>query len=331
MFRGDPGPSWFYRVHSPLLHLSRNNPDKLDVTIATAISEDQIGRFDVVLLQRQFRHKVLAFGLKLQQAGARIVYELDDDLLHVPKWNPADKIFGKQTVRDGIEYFISQVDAMFVATNGLRSGYSGYCDNIHVLPNSIDFLTIFPAANPNTRLPVICWQGTRTHGRDVAIAKSGIARLAQDTDIILKMWSGFNLDSNEPEFDILGAETLPVVPFGGFYQMFGQVGTYIGLAPLSGEEFNKSKSNLKFLEYTAYNAVTVASDFGPYQESIEDGQTGILVSDNADWYDKVRMLLDDQSLYDRILKNAQELVREKYNIEKNYLLWEQALIDVLGR
>ena len=187
VFRGDPGPSWFYRVHSPLLHLSRNNPDKLDVTIATAISEDQIGRFDVVLLQRQFRHKVLAFGLKLQQAGARIVYELDDDLLHVPKWNPADKIFGKQTVRDGIEYFISQVDAMFVATNGLRSGYSGYCDNIHVLPNSIDFLTIFPAANPNTRLPVICWQGTRTHGRDVAIAKSGIARLAQDKDIILKM------------------------------------------------------------------------------------------------------------------------------------------------
>jgi glycosyltransferase involved in cell wall biosynthesis len=112
--------------------------------------------------------------------------------------------------------------------------------------------------------------------------------------------------------------------------MFGQVGTYIGLAPLSAIQFNRSKSNLKFLEYTAYNAVTVASDFGPYKNTIEDGVTGVLVSDNRDWYDKVRELLDDEDLYNTILANAKKLVKENFDISKNYVLWEKAIKEVMG-
>ena len=125
-----------------------------------------------------------------------------------------------------------------------------------------------------------------------------------------------------------GAQILPLVPFEAFYQMFGQVGTYIGLAPLCANIFNRSKSNLKFLEYTVYGAVTVASAVGPYKDTIEDGVTGILVHDNRDWYDKVKMLLGDPLMHARILKNAQALVQEHYNIEINYKLWDAAITEV---
>ena len=144
------------------------------------------------------------------------------------------------------------------------------------------------------------------------------------------MWCGLDKITKKPTFEIPGASTLPLTPFEGFFQMFGQVATYIGLAPLSAAPFNRSKSNLKFLEYTVYNAVTVASDFGPYKNTIEDGVTGILVSDNRDWYDKVRELLEDEDLYNSILSNAKKLVEEKFNIKKNYIFWEKAIRQVIG-
>jgi glycosyltransferase involved in cell wall biosynthesis len=169
-----------------------------------------------------------------------------------------------------------------------------------------------------------------THDRDLAIARSGFESMANDTNMVLKLWVGFD-KHRQPIFDVPGAEVLQLVPFEAFYQMFGQVQTYIGLAPLCANVFNKSKSNLKFLEYTVHGAVTVASNFGPYKDTMEDGVTGILVSDNRDWYDKVRMLINDPDMHARILKNAQELVNTKYNMYVNYKLWDEAITEVVGR
>jgi glycosyltransferase involved in cell wall biosynthesis len=169
-----------------------------------------------------------------------------------------------------------------------------------------------------------------THARDLEIARKAFERLAQNKDLLFKLWCGYEMNSRTPTFKVPGAEILPLTPFEGFFQMFGQVGVDIGLAPLAAVQFNKSKSNLKFLEYTVYNAVTIASDFGPYRDTIEDGVTGLLVSDNRDWYDKVMMLLEDEDMYNNILANAKKLVEEKFDIKKNYILWEKAIRHILG-
>lgn len=321
-----------YRIHAPMVHLARNNPKNVHITVAGSIGEDHIGVYDVAILQRQYKLDVFNYILQMKKNGTKLIYEIDDDLFHVPKWNPASRILSKKKVQDGIKYFVSEVDAMFVTTEELKSVYSNYCKNIYVLPNSIDFDFIFPVENPRqyTSKPVVCWQGSMTHERDLAIAKKGFMRLAQDKDLLLKMWCGMDKVTKKPNFDIPGALTIQLTPFEGFFQMFGQLGTYIGLAPLAANQFNKSKSNLKFLEYTAYNAVTVASNFGPYKETIEDGVTGILVSNNDDWYNRVRELLDNKDLYNSILTNAQKLVKDKFDIKKNYVYWEKAIKQVLG-
>jgi glycosyltransferase involved in cell wall biosynthesis len=272
---------------------------------------------------------VLAPVLEMQQKGSKLIYEIDDDLFNVPNWNPASKTLNRKIVQDGIKHFVSRVDAMFVTTEALKNVYKNYCEHIYVLPNSIDYEIVHTYPS-NSELPVICWQGSTTHERDLAIAQSGFEQLAQDDDTIFKMWCGFNPETKKPIFDIPGAQTLPLVAFEGFYQMFSQVDTYVGLAPLSAAPFNRSKSNLKFLEYTVFNAVTVASNFGPYKETIEDGVTGILVSNNNDWYDKTRMVLEDPDLHSSILRNAKKLVDEKYNMKNTYKLWEKAINQVSG-
>jgi len=328
-YRGDRAACWFYRLHAPLIHLAKNNKKKFGITVSSSIGKDHVGKYDIAILQRQYKPDVLMPILEMKKKGTKLIYEIDDDLFHIPKWNPAHKILGAKSVQDGMKKFLSEVDALFVTTEDLKDVYSDYCSNVYVLPNSIEFEFVYPGEK-NTTLPVVCWQGSMTHEKDLEIARKGFEQLARSPDLIFKMWCGYKQNTKEPIFNIPGASTLPLTPFEGFFQMFGQVGTHIGLAPLAANRFNRSKSNLKFLEYTAYNAVTVASAFGPYKETIEDGVTGVLVENNNAWTDAVHWLLDEPDQYDTILQNAKALVEEKYNISKNYVLWQTAFEEVLG-
>jgi glycosyltransferase involved in cell wall biosynthesis len=335
-YRGDRAGCWFYRLHAPLRALAKNthqNPVHYEIHIAGSITKDHFEskKFDLAILQRQFSADVYDAVSKMQKVGTKLVYELDDDVFHIPTWNPASKVINNKTVQTNIRRFMELCDAIIVSTPALAKVCSEFNDNIFLLENGIDYNVMYSYPSNNIK-PVVCWQGSYTHARDLEVARSGFEAIANNKDLVLKLWSGFERCAGEervPLFDIKGAQIIPLVPFEAFFQMFSQLGASVGLAPLAANQFNKSKSNLKFLEYTAYDIVTVASNFGHYQETIEDGVTGILVSDNRDWYDKVMTVLNDRELYNKILSNAKELVKEKYNVEKTWVKWEAAFNKIL--
>jgi len=153
----------------------------------------------------------------------------------------------------------------------------------------------------------------------VKLIEPALKQLKKDGDVFIKLWS----------YDMDGVYKVPFVPFDSFYVVLSQLDAYIGLAPLTTLPFNKSKSNLKFLEYSYQGIATVASDFGPYAGTIEDGETGLLVRDNRDWYNAIRNLIDDEAEHDRLVKNAKKFVENHYDIRENYKLWKQAIDEVL--
>ena len=146
-------------------------------------------------------------------------------------------------------------------------------------------------------------------------------KVVADKDIFIKMWGMM----------MKGTYHVPGVEFRSFYQMLSQMDALVGLAPLVPHTFNRSKSNLKFLEYAAQGIATIASNFGPYADSIIDGETGILISDNRDWYDAIRTLMDDDDYRQKLVTNAQKYVKENYNLKDNYVHWKNAIDEVTGR
>ena len=60
-------------------------------------------------------------------------------------------------------------------------------------------------------------------------------------------------------------------------------------------------------------------------------KTGILVSDNREWYNWVRYLLENDDKRNEILKNAQAYVDENFDMSKNYIFWKLALDEILKR
>jgi glycosyltransferase involved in cell wall biosynthesis len=77
----------------------------------------------------------------------------------------------------------------------------------------------------------------------------------------------------------------------------------IGIAPLLDSNFNRAKSNLRWLEYSALGVPTVASKVRPFVESIGPGE-GYLCNSKQQWYDTLRVLVLDEKKRRKVGANA---------------------------
>jgi glycosyltransferase involved in cell wall biosynthesis len=104
----------------------------------------------------------------------------------------------------------------------------------------------------------------------------------------------------------------------------------IGLAPLAYHRFNKSKSDIKVLEYAALGIPVVASDFGPYAESVIHGETGFLVRRPHEWGRYLGMLAEDVALREQMSVNA-KLWATSRTVQGNAGQWELAYRQTIAR
>ena len=66
----------------------------------------------------------------------------------------------------------------------------------------------------------------------------------------------------------------------------------IALAPLLDTPFNRTKSNIKWLEYSACGIVGIFSDLTPYNSYVKQGKTGLLVDNSPEnWFDAMDSLV----------------------------------------
>lgn len=86
----------------------------------------------------------------------------------------------------------------------------------------------------------------------------------------------------------------------------------IGCAPLADTVFNRSKSPIKWLEYSLAGAATVASPL-VYGRVIDDLKTGIIASTETDWYEGIAQLLDTATRR-AMVKRARSAVIEHHTV-----------------
>jgi tetratricopeptide (TPR) repeat protein len=82
----------------------------------------------------------------------------------------------------------------------------------------------------------------------------------------------------------------------------------IGLAPLEDTPFNRSRSDVKFLEYAAHGVVPVVQATGPYLYSVKDGGTGFFFNSTDELIATLERLADDDPLRTGVSASAREYV-----------------------
>jgi hypothetical protein len=107
----------------------------------------------------------------------------------------------------------------------------------------------------------------------------------------------------------------------------------IAVVSLADNLFNRCKSNIKWLEYSACGIPGVYSNLSPYNSCIRNGQTGLLVGNRVqDWFQAIDTLITDASLRRSIAQQARQEVLSSYTLASPRVrLYVEAYHAILGR
>lgn len=229
---------------------------------------------------------------------------------------------------------IPKFTAVTTTTEYLANAYRKLNKNVHVLPNCIDFelWDNLPPKVDNDKV-VIGWAGGAQHGKD-------ITSIVNVIDTILKKYQNveFRIVRCLPEkMDNLMRKYPDRIKFLGkgvriqeYPATYKGWGFDIGIAPLWISEFNKCKSNLKWLENSAIKIPTVASDIECYRDIIH-GETGYLCKQEEDWVNSLSELIESKEKREQVGQNAYDIVKVKYNAESNAYLYAKTYENILNQ
>lgn len=292
----------YYRLRVPLEHLASVDGD-LDVKVDSIFQTfDQPHPLapglnkemppDVVVGQRINRDGPARLWRMLasSELGVRpkLVYELDDDLFNVPPNNPACSHFSKINVRENIVNSMAVADVITVSTEPLRDvvreqlwNFGATVKRIEVIPNALPDIAYGPPISERVdkHRIMIGWAGSSSHEEDFDEVAKPLGRLLWRNDDVHFTAVGHMFPRVAKRIPDGQRHLVPWQPtMEAYYQALDLFD--IGIIPLRPSIFNRSKSDIKLLEYAARGIPVIASDAGPY--SVHAGRVDLCGTEH-DW------------------------------------------------
>jgi glycosyltransferase involved in cell wall biosynthesis len=286
---------------------------------------DVISEADLVVVQRDFAKHTQEYEIVIEEArrqAKRVIYELDDLLCELPEEHPDHDHY--LSARSTIIRSAIDADAIVTGSTGLKQYLQEFNPNVLVFPNALDDrLWKLTAPEPNNSDPVVIgYQGGHNHAYDLEVVTPVLMDLIEryKERIAFKFWG---IAPPPPMRGLPNVEWLDIglVRYAEFAAYFVQQKCDLFIAPLKDNPFNRCKSALKFLEYSALGAPGVYSRVTPYANAVRHGETGFLVSSMEEWDKALSSLIDDPALRLRLGTQAQTEVQVLRLLSQNAKNW----------
>jgi len=292
--------------------------DKFRSTMLELQIEKLVGMADVVVIGYVICDYGIALikGLKMLFPKKPILMEIDDYCFQLNDYSPAFNVYraGKEAC-DGLEEQLKISDGVIVSTPYLKDLYADHNKNIKVMRNGVDFnIWNFPIKEKKGKKIKIGWAGAYTHSEDVRYIEKIVYRILDKYKNVEFYFMGGAPDffiKKHPQIKCHNAWSNPYnYPEALYKKNFD-----IGLAPLLDNNFNRAKSNLRWLEYSALKIPTIASNVEDFKRTIEEDDTGYLCSEPEEWFYKLCMLIENGEKRKQIGENAYREVKKNFNME----------------
>ena len=217
-----------------------------------------LSQVDIVFAERPFSQSDFEIIRMAKDFSVPVWVEVDDDFFTVPEYNPAASNFGKKDVQERHARCLALADVVTVTTQHLKEQLSKFNKNIHVIPNAFnDFHWKFEFAPGSKNL--VGWRGSATHRNDVRRYLNSIARVQEETSfgwvfVGNDMW--FAEERLPPGLNRFLAE----MPTTHYWKAIKDFGVQFWHVPLLDNSFNRSKSNIAWIEATYAGAVCLCPD-----------------------------------------------------------------------
>lgn len=297
---------------------------------------------DVVIWQPCFYGHSVDFMLDLRARYEKpFLVETDDNYVDVPQWNEAYHSYTpNSSIRQCAVDSMRLADGLIVSTPFLANLYSQFNANTMVIPNSLDFKIWDELSVKKHRFTRIGWIGGRTHVRDLIQMAPAIKEVLKKhrNARFYVVNSGLKNYAKATGTDYVFADTPNVfytdsnAPINLYPRFMSHFKFDIGIAPLEDCNFNRAKSNLRWLEYSALKTPTVATKVGHFEETINDGQDGLLITNNdlTRWGEALDSLVVDESRRRDIGNAAYKRVKRDFNLRKTSSTYLKHLKEIAG-
>ena len=288
---------------------------------------------DVIVTQRAGTRAWLGLLKWARETGIATVLDVDDALWSIPLDNAAYLGWNQQgptgTHWRNLDAVANLVDLVTVTTPYLGQRYAEH-GRVEVLPNSLPAIT-HDATGPDWSRrgevdprPALGWSGfAATHPGDLQVVGDAVERvLTERPEVVVRVVGdarGVQQAWGVPEDRV---EVVPPQPIGlPYLQALSSID--VGLVPLQDSRFNRGKSWLKAMEFTASGVPVVAS---PNPANLEYSRTVpiSLAETPADWYAAIIHHLDRLEKPTRPDEALQALCLEQHTLASTGWGWVDA-------
>ncbi|RLT40978.1 MAG: glycosyltransferase, partial [Chloroflexi bacterium] len=300
---------------------------------------DRIQNVDAVVIQRDWPVNTSTYRQVMQQArqyNKPVIYDLDDLLLDLPITHANYNRY--RACRPHIALALAEADLVTCSTATLASTVSAFVPNARVLPNYLPDdlwrpILDQPLPEPTPSQPLcIGYCGGHSHGPDIEMIQPVLLDLLNEFagQIQLCFW-GLRPPPQLLDREDVRWEAVEIGEYVDFVKYFGTQRCDIFLAPLLDSLFNRCKSGLKFLEYSALGIPGIYSRLEPYQELVIHGENGYLATDLSEWDKFLRRLIADPGLRQRMGKAAKESVANHWLLGTHAARWQEKYTDAIDQ
>jgi len=296
----------------PLSHSAYRTPNALEIARTAP---------DRLIVQHSIADAHLQLLREYRQSNPDLfIIQMVDDVFHdLPEKHQLHVIHQR-------EGYVRMREAMrlsnrvIVSTQPLADVYRDYCDDIRVMPNSLDdgaWGHFYKPPQARQRLRV-GWAGAGQHQGDLEMIQQVIEAFENEVDWV---FMGMCPDKLRPHIK----EFHGFVSYVDYPAKLAALDLDIAIAPLEDNLFNRCKSNLRLLEYGAMGWPVVCSDVYPFRT--ENPPVLRVPNEKEAWIESLRRLIDDSALRHQMGQQLNQWVSDHFYLSKNTGKWFSAIFD----
>lgn len=286
-----------------------------------------------VRVQRQATPSQLKFFKYLKELGQKkgfsVVYEIDDVVFHedIPDYNKFKGAFVDNKIREATIEMMKMSDEMTVTCNFMKEYYESKTGNknITVIPNyppkfwldQYDENLIETSFSKRKKKPRVLYAGSG--------APFDVDNLVNQQDDFYQVAATVRKTVNKYQWVFVGAfprgikdlvmsgkiEFHPWTKLYDYPRLIKKIRPNIMVAPLIDNNFNRCKSDLKFIEGCAFGVPTICQDMCTYENAFYKFNTGDEMVDHID------SLMRDKTTYMKAVRRGRQVIDGRWLENEN--------------
>jgi glycosyltransferase involved in cell wall biosynthesis len=276
---------------------------------------------DVVIIGRSSNLQMYSLVKVLKHRNVKIIFDLDDAL-----FLPVGSIFGVK-IRPG-SFYLERIlkNADYVTVNGhyLLHYVKNFNQETNIIHDPIDTEMFSPKKrNRDSDKIVIGWQGNaKVHHENLAMLVKPLKKIGKEYGNVkfkiasylgdLTIKEMFSPLENIMEIDYGAEYWLPLKAFAELIYDFD-----ILVAPLKNTMWYEGKSALRVGIGMAMGIPVIASPVGEQKYVVKHGVNGFLARNEEEWYNYLKMLIEDENLQRRIGREGRKTAEKEFSLEVN--------------